>query len=115
MKLEELKKFCLSLKGAEVKMPFDDSTLAFTVKGKMFCLTDIVEFQFINLKCDPEQAIELREKYDEVTPGYYMNKNHWNSVKIGGKVTETQIKKWIIDSYNLVVSGLSKKLQKELE
>ncbi|EKB58259.1 MmcQ/YjbR family DNA-binding protein [Bergeyella zoohelcum] len=75
MNIEEVRNFCLSLKGAEEKMPFDNKTLVFSVKGKMFCATDIETFEFLNLKCDPEEAITLREKYSEVTPGYYMNKN----------------------------------------
>ncbi len=114
MNIEELRDYCLSLKAVKEKIPFDDNTLVFTVKEKMFCLTDIENFEFINLKCKPEIAVELREKYDEVSPGYYMNKRHWNSVKPQGKISNELMKKWILDSYNLVVSGLSKKMQKEL-
>ena len=114
MNIEEVRTFCLSLKGAEEKMPFDDKTLVFSVRGKMFCATDITTFESLNLKCDPEEAMILREKYDEVTPGYYMNKNLWNSVKTKGKITNKQMKEWITNSYNLVVAGLPKKTQKEL-
>lgn len=115
MNIDELREFCLSLKGVEEKMPFDETTLVFTVKGKMFCLTDIADFDFINVKCDPEEALELRELYSEVTPGYHMNKKLWNSVKIKGKIKDKLIKEWILNSYNLVVKGLPKKVQKELE
>ncbi len=115
MNIEELRDYCLSLKAAEEKMPFDDKTLVFTVKEKMFCLTDIESFEFINLKCKPEIAVELREKYEEVSPGYYMNKKHWNSIKPQGKISNELMKKWILDSYNLVVAGLPKKIQKELK
>ena len=80
MNIEELRNFCLSLKGAEESMPFDDKTLVFSVKGKMFCATDINIYEFVNLKCDPDKAIQLREQYNEVIEGYYMNKKHWNSV-----------------------------------
>ncbi len=114
MNIEALREYCLSLKGAEEKMPFDDRVLVFYVKGKMFCLTNIENYEYINLKCDPETAIELREQYEEVTPGYHMNKKHWNSVKPNGRITNQLMKKWILDSYNLVVSGLPKKVQKEL-
>lgn len=114
MNIEEVREFCLSLKGAEEKMPFDDKTLVFSVKGKMFCGTDIETFEFLNLKCDPEEAILLREKYSEVTAGYYMSKKHWNSVKTTGKITDEQMKEWILNSYCLVVAGLPKKTQKEL-
>ncbi len=114
MNIEELRNYCLSLKGVEEKMPFDDKTLVFIVKNKMFCLTDIDSFEFVNLKCNPETAIELREQYSEVTPGYHMNKKHWNSIKPKGKITNELMKEWILNSYNLVVSGLPKKVQKEL-
>lgn len=114
MNIEALREYCLSLKGVEEKMPFDNRVLVFTVKDKIFCLTDIEDYEFVNLKCNPEKAIELREQYGEVTPGYHMNKKHWNSVKPQGKVTEQLMKQWILDSYNLVIAGLPKKVQKEL-
>lgn len=114
MNIEALRDFCLSLKGAEEKMPFNDKTLVFSVKGKMFCLTDITTYEFINLKCAPEEAIILREEYHEVTPGYHMNKNHWNSVRVIGSLSNTLMEKWIVNSYNLVVAKLPKKIQIEL-
>ncbi len=114
MNIEELRNYCLSLKEAEEKMPFDNNTLVFTVKGKIFCLTNIENYEFINLKCQPEIAIELREKYSEVTPGYHMNKKHWNSVNTHGNITTKLLKQWILNSYNLVIAGLPKKVQKEL-
>lgn len=114
MNIEELRDFCLSLKGTEEKMPFDDKTLVFSIKGKMFCATDITTFEFVNLKFEPEEAIQLREQYNEVTPGYYMNKKYWNSVKINSTISNKQFEEWIKNSYNLVVLGLPKKIQKEL-
>ena len=114
MNIEELRDYCLSFKGATEALPFDDKTLVFSVKGKMFCATDIEDFELINLKCDPEEAILLREQYEDVIPGYYMNKKHWNSIKTKGKVSVKQLEEWIINSYNLVVAGLPKKIQKEL-
>jgi predicted DNA-binding protein (MmcQ/YjbR family) len=114
MNIEELRNFCLSLRGAEEKLPFDNKTLVFSVKGKMFCATDLEDFELINVKCDPEEAILLREKYDEVIPGYYMNKKLWNSVKTNGKIPTKLMEEWIKNSYNLVVAGLPKKVQKEL-
>jgi len=115
MNIEDLRNYCLSLKGVEEKMPFDDKTLVFSIKGKMFCGTDITTFELVNVKCDPEQAILLREQYAEVIPGYYMNKKYWNSVKTNGHITDNQFKEWIKNSYDLVVAGLPKKIQKELE
>lgn len=114
MNIEDLSHFCLSLKGTEEKMPFDDKTLVFSVRNKMFCLTNIEEYKYINLKCNPDEAVLLRERYSEVTPGYHMNKKHWNSVKIQGTISDKQIKEWIVNSYDLVVAGLPKKIQKEL-
>lgn len=114
MNIEELRNFCLSLKGAEEGMPFDNKTLIFSVKGKMFCATDVEDYELINLKCDPEEAILMREKYEEVIPGYYMNKKHWNSVKTNGKIPNPLLEEWVKKSYDLVVSGLSQKLKKEL-
>ena len=115
MNIEDLRTFCLSLKGTEEKLPFDDRTLVFYVKGKMFCLTDIEDYDSINIKCDPEEAVMLRERYEEVIPGYHMNKNHWNTVKTNGKIQDKLLEEWIKKSYDLVVSGLPKKLQKELD
>jgi predicted DNA-binding protein (MmcQ/YjbR family) len=114
MKIEELRNFCLSLKGVSETMPFDDKTLVFTVKGKMFCGTEITTFELINVKCDPEKAIQLRHQYKEVIPAHYMNKKHWNSITTKGTITSDQFKEWIKNSYDLVVAGLSKKNQKEL-
>ncbi|GIM55277.1 MmcQ/YjbR family DNA-binding protein [Capnocytophaga cynodegmi] len=114
MNIEELREFCLSLRASEESFPFDDEILVFSVKGKMFCLVNIVKYEFINLKCHPEEAIELREQYPEVTAGWHMNKKHWNSVYINGKISNNLLKKWIVNSYNLVVKGLPKKIQEEL-
>ncbi|MDO5105603.1 MmcQ/YjbR family DNA-binding protein [Capnocytophaga sp.] len=114
MNIGELREFCLSLKAAEEGFPFDDEILVFSVKGKMFCLVNIVKNEFINLKCDPDEAVELREQYAEVTAGWHMNKKHWNSIRIDGKIPHKLLKTWIVNSYDLVVKGLPKKVQEEL-
>lgn len=114
MNLEELREFCLSLKGAEEGMPFDKNTLVFSVMGKMFCATDIESFSLVTLKCNPEEAISLREMHPEVIPGFYMNKKHWNSVKTHGRIADKLLQEWIVKSYELVVAGLPKKKQLEL-
>jgi predicted DNA-binding protein (MmcQ/YjbR family) len=114
MNLKDYKTYCLKLKKAEETMPFDKTTLVFSIVGKMFTSTNLETFEFINVKCGPEKAILLRKKYNAVTPGYYMNKKHWNSIKMDGSISDRQIKEWIEDSYNLVVDKLSKKVQKEL-
>ncbi len=115
MNIEELREYCLSLKGVEEKMPFNDRVLVFTVKDKIFCLTNIENYKYVNLKCNPEKAMELREEYEEVTAGYHMNKKHWNSVSPKGKIADKLMKEWILDSYRLVVAGLPKWVQRELE
>ena len=115
MNIESYRKFCLSLKKAQEGMPFDEKNLVFTIKEKMFSSTNIETFELINVKCDPEKAILLREQFDAVVPGYYMNKKHWNSVKMDGTIPDKKIQEWIKDSYELVVSKLPKKVQKELE
>lgn len=114
MTLEQLKQFCRSLKGVEEKMPFDDQILVFTVRRKMFCLTDILDYRFINLKCDPDEAMIFREIYPEVTAGYHMNKRDWNSVNVLGLLSVDLLQEWIVNSYELVVAKLPKKVQKEL-
>lgn len=114
MDILEYRDFCMSLKGVEETLPFDEKVLVFKVLGKMFALTNLEEFESINLKCDPEHAIELREKYPEVSPGYHMNKTHWNTIKVKGNITNKLIEKWTLDSYHLVISKMTKKLQKEL-
>jgi predicted DNA-binding protein (MmcQ/YjbR family) len=116
MFLEEIREYCLQKKGVEECMPFGNDTLVFKVAGKIFLLSGIdnqpVKF---NVKCDPTKAIEWREKYPCVLPGYHMNKQHWNTIICDGSVYDNQIKEWIDDSYNIVVSSLTKKLKQELE
>ena len=115
MDIESFRNYCLSLKGVTEELPFDENTLVFKVMGKIFALTDIDQFESINLKCDPEEAIILRENYSAVTPGYHMNKKHWNTVVMDGSVSDKLITTWIDNSYDLVVSGLTKILKEELD
>lgn len=115
MHIEEYRDFCLALPGTTEEFPFDDKTLVFKVCNKMFALTDADNFQRINLKCDPEYAIELREKYPAVRDGYHMNKKHWNSVDIDGSIETKLLQEWIKHSYDCVVKGLPKKVRAELQ
>ncbi len=115
MNIEEYRNYCISKKGVTEGFPFDETTLVFKVMNKMFALTSVEDFAFINLKCDPEKAIELREKLAGIKPGYHMNKQHWNSVYIKKDVADQMIYQLIDDSYTLIVNSLSKKLQVELE
>lgn len=114
MNIEEFRDYCIAKAGVTEESPFGPDTLVYKVMGKMFALTSIDEFDFINVKCDPDYAIELREQYEGVKPGYHMNKQLWNSVYIGSDVSDQQIYQWIDDSYELIVSSLTKKLKTEL-
>ena len=114
MNVQGFREFCLSLPKAEEGLPFDENTLVFSVHKKMFCLTDIDAFDFINVKCDPDKAVLLRERYEGVIPGYHMSKKHWNRIAMDGTIPDKQICEWIKDSYNLVVAKLPRKLRDEL-
>lgn len=102
MNFSEFYDFCSSLQDAKQSFPFDQKTIVFKKKGKIFTLANAEDFQFINMKCDPLKAFELRELYQGVLPGYHMNKSHWNSVYINQDVTDELIYNWIKDSYLLV-------------
>lgn len=115
MNVEELREYCLSLKGTTESFPFDDTTLVLKVQGKMFALIPLSTAETsISLKCDPELAISLREEYDAVVPAYHFNKKHWNTVFIDNRLTKKLVCDWIVHSYNLVVAGLPVKLREEL-
>ena len=114
MDIEEVREYCLSKKKVTEGFPFDNETLVFKVLNKMFCLSNLTHPISMNLKCMPEKAIELREEFDEIKPGYHMNKKHWNTVELEGSLSKSLILKMIDDSYNLVVSKLPKKEQKKL-
>ncbi len=114
MNVEELRLYCLSKKAVTESFPFDESTLVFKVMGKIFALMSLESDLSINLKCQPEKAIELREHYPSVVPGYHMNKTHWNTVYIDGTLEDKLICHWVDDSYNLIVESLTKKQKEEL-
>ena len=113
MSAEEIREYCLLKKGVTEGFPFDAETLVFKVAGKMFLLIglDSNPVQF-NVKCEPQKAIDLREKYDFVQPGYHMSKVHWNTIICDGKASKKLIFNWIDDSYDLIVQSFPKK-QKE--
>ncbi|MDE5419265.1 MmcQ/YjbR family DNA-binding protein [Labilibaculum sp. DW002] len=114
MNIEELRDYCITKKGVTESFPFDEETLVFKVMNKMFLLTNINKELSMNVKCDPEKAIELREEYSSVLPGWHMNKKHWNTVNIDGSISDNQLKEWIDDSYDEVVRKMTKKMQAEL-
>lgn len=114
MDIEIIRDYCLKKKGVTEGFPFGEGTLVFKVMNKLFCLSNLEPPISINIKCVPEKALELREKYEGVIPGYHMNKKHWNTVEINSGIPEKEILSWIDDSYNLVVNGLTQKDKKEL-
>jgi len=111
MNIEDFRQYCLSKKAVTEEFPFGPDTLVYKVAGKMFALTDVELFESINLKCDPELAVELREKYDTVLPGYHQNKKHWNTIVMDNSLPDKLVKEWIDHSYQIVVDGLPKKLK----
>jgi predicted DNA-binding protein (MmcQ/YjbR family) len=114
--IERIREYCLSKKGTSESFPFDEHTLVFKVMGKMFALVALERMPAqINLKCDPERAIEMREAHDGVIiPGYHMSKSHWNTIFLE-QLPPSFITELIDHSYDLVVSKLPKKIQAELE
>ncbi len=114
MQLDEFRNFCLAQKGVTESLPFDQNTLVFKVLDKMFALTDLAEFGSVNLKCNPEKAIELRERYNAVKEGYHMNKKHWNTIIVNDDMSDREIFEWILHSYQLVVEKLQKKDKEKL-
>ncbi|MEO9872968.1 MmcQ/YjbR family DNA-binding protein [Ekhidna sp.] len=115
MNIEEFRDYCLTKPGTTEETPFGPDTLVFKVMGKVYAITGIDIFDFINLKCDPEYAIELREKYDgSIRPGYHMNKKQWNSVDTDGSVPDDLMKSLINHSYDLIVEKLTLKVKEEL-
>jgi predicted DNA-binding protein (MmcQ/YjbR family) len=101
MTIETVREFCLSFEDVTESFPFDEDTLVFKVRGKIFVLMSLEERR-INLKCDPEKAVALREEYPYVLPGYHMNKKYWNTVMLEGTIPERFIREWIAESYRLV-------------
>lgn len=111
MTLTFLRTYCLAKPGATEDTPFDQNTLCFRVGGKIFAITDIDVFESVNLKCRPELAIEIREQHPTVSPGYHMNKKHWNTIPMDGSIQDKDILEWVDHSYQLVFKSLPKKTQ----
>lgn len=114
MNPELIREYCLTKKGVTEETPFDDETPVFKVMGKMFLLMGLDVPPSINIKCDPEMAVDLRERYDAVQPGYHMSKKHWNTVVLDGTIPAKLMLEWIDDSYNLVVDKLNKSDKQKL-
>lgn len=114
MDIEILREYCLHKQFVSEETPFGPDLLVMKVHGKMFCLFDISDFQSVNLKCDPEEAEELRANYLAIKPGFHMNKKHWNTVTFQQDADDEFILKMVDISYRLVVQKLPKKLQENI-
>ena len=116
MDLEKFREYCLSKIAATESMPFGEGVLVFKVAGKMFALAALDEIPAtVNLKCDPDLALALRDQYEQVQPGYHMNKKHWNTVEIDSGIPDAELRKMIDHSYKVVVRLLPKKAREKLE
>ena len=116
MNIEEFVEYCLSKPGVEETTPFGPDTLVMKVLNKMFAACGLDQEELtVNLKCDPQRALELRENYHQIIPGWHMNKKHWNTVEFETGLSANFLKELIDHSYDLVVSGMTKKQRTELD
>ena len=115
MDIEAIRAYCLSRKGTDEGFPFGDTTLVIKVGGKIFILINLDGDPSMNLKCDPDRAIDLREEHTAIIPGYHMNKKHWNTVVLDGSLPKKLILEMIDHSYELVIQSLPAKLRLEIE
>ena len=111
MNIESVREYCLSLPHATEDFPFDETTLAFRIGGRIFAMIDLERTEWFVLKCNPDMAIELREKHAEISPAWHMNKRHWNQINLFGYLSEEPICSLIRHSYSLVVQKLPKALR----
>jgi predicted DNA-binding protein (MmcQ/YjbR family) len=115
LNIEDLRDYCLQKPGVTEGFPFGEETLVFKVGGKLFLLIGLTEANRFNVKCEPELAADLRERYTEVQPGYHMNKKMWNTVYMDGSLNQKQLREMIDHSYEQVFIGLPKKAQAEIQ
>jgi len=115
MNIEEIREYCLLKNGVTEDLPFGDNTLVFRVGGKIFLLADLGSGTQFNVKSDPDLAVELRERHEEVIPGFHMNKKHWNTVFLDGRLNRNEVMEMVDHSYELVFKSLPKKIQEELK
>lgn len=114
MTVDALQAYCAKKPGVSWDTPFGPDVMVFRVAGKIFALAPLDIFSTINLKCDPERAIDLRERYEGITPGYHMNKQHWNTVDVTGSVPAKLLWELVDHSYELVRASLPKKVREQL-
>lgn len=114
MNIEKLRNYCLSKNKVTESFPFDNDTIVFKLFDKIFALFNIKEKSFINLKCDPLKAIELRERFNGISPGWHMNKKHWNSIYFNKDIDDDLLRELIDHSYEMVKIKLIKKFREQL-
>ena len=115
MDIESYRNYCISLPGVTESFPFDENALCFKVGNKIFAILHVETFEFINLKCDPEKAIELREEHEGIRPGWHMNKKHWNSVHHAEGVDDQLVFELTKHSYDLIKASLPKKIRESIQ
>ncbi len=117
MNIEAFRRYCMELKGVEETLPFGPDTLVYKVCGKVFALTGLDSEEFsVNLKCDPDRALELRDEYpDGITAGWHMNKKHWNTVFFESGIADKLLTELIDHSYKLVIAGLPSGIKKQFQ
>lgn len=115
MNVETIREYCLSKKGATESFPFDDVSLTMKVMNKMFALIDLEGAEYLSLKCDPEWAIELRERYSGIEGAYHFNKKYWNGIRLNSDVDDKLIKELIDHSYKEVIKKFTRKLRSEYD
>ncbi|HAK06593.1 MAG TPA: MmcQ-like protein [Spartobacteria bacterium] len=115
MDVERFREYCLAKRGVTESTPFGEDVLVFKIGGKIFALAALDEVPAtVNLKCDPDLALELRDRYEQVRPGYHMNKKHWNTVEIESGIPEAELRRMIDHSYELIVKSLPKTTRAKL-
>src|SRR4051794_5471642 len=115
MDLAEFREYCLGKAHVTEGTPFGEDVLVFKVAGKIFALASLDEVPpTANLKCDPDRALELRDRYEEVRPGYHMNKKHWNTVELTGNIPRAELRKMVDHSYELVLASLPRKEREKI-
>ena len=114
MDIEQVRNFCLTLPHAKEDFPFDEPTLAFRVGGKIFAMVDLEDTEWFVLKCEPDYALDLREKYTDIKGAWHMNKKHWNQLNLTGALPDSLVRRLIIHSYNEVVKKLTKRTRMEM-
>ena len=113
MNIEDLREYCLSLPQVTEDFPFDETTLVFRIGGKIFAMIDLERTEWFVLKCNPDYALELRDRHPEIAPAWHMNKKHWNQLNLFGSLPDTLIQSLIRHSYNEVIKKMPRKLKDE--